>query len=103
MLDANKAIEDREGSLRRIFRETKLVDIFNLHTGQECNLPAYSRGTKCIDFILSSFDLIPYVENVGYTAFYDTSESDHRGAFIELSNKILDNKVELKRPKQREI
>jgi hypothetical protein len=79
------------------------VDVFNLHTGQECNIPTYTRGTKRIDFILASYNILPFVEKVGYTAFYDASESDHRGAFLELSDKIIDNKVELKRPKKLDI
>jgi hypothetical protein len=29
MFDANKAINDKEGSLRRMFRETTFVDIFS--------------------------------------------------------------------------
>jgi hypothetical protein len=103
MMDANEAIEDKEGPLRKIFNETTLVDALHAHTGQECQIPTYSRGTKRIDFILTSHDLIPHINKVGYTAFYDASESDHRGAFIELSDKIIDNKIELKRPKKRQI
>jgi hypothetical protein len=44
-----------------------------------------------------------FVEKVGYTSFYDASESDHRGAFMEISNKIIDDKIELQRPKHRDI
>jgi hypothetical protein len=103
MLGANAAVNDREGSLRRIFKSTNLVDVFELHTGRKSEILTYTRGTKRIDFILSSCNLLPYVKKVGYTAFYDVSESDHRGTFIELSNDILDHKIELKQPKKREI
>jgi hypothetical protein len=103
MMDANEAIKDREGSLRKEFNETNLVDAFHIHTGQECKIPTYSRGTKRIDFVLTSYDLIPHVKKVGYTAFYDASESDNHGAFIEFSEKIIDNKIELKRPDKRHI
>jgi hypothetical protein len=47
--------------------------------------------------------LIPHIKKVGYTAFYEASESDHRGAFYELSDKIIDNKIELKQPEKRQI
>jgi hypothetical protein len=40
---------------------------------------------------------------VGYTGFFDANESDHRGAFIEIDNKLLDNRTELSQPKKREI
>jgi exonuclease III len=92
MLDANEAVEDKEGSLRRIFKSTNLVDVFELHTGRKCEIPTYTRGTKRIDFILASYNLLSYAKKVGYIVFYDASESDHRGAFIELSNGIIDNK-----------
>jgi vacuolar-type H+-ATPase catalytic subunit A/Vma1 len=59
--------------------------------------------TKRIDFILSSHNLLPYIKKVRYTAFYDASGSDHRAAFIELSNDVIDNKIELKQPNKREI
>jgi hypothetical protein len=39
MLDANKAIEDKEGSMRKIFNNTNLVDIFSNHTRQKCTIP----------------------------------------------------------------
>jgi hypothetical protein len=103
MLDSNEAIDDKEELLRKLFRETSLLDVFALHTKQECNLPTYMRGTKRIDFILASANIMSYVEKVGYTAFYDASESDHRGAFMEISNKIIDAKVELQRPKRQDI
>jgi hypothetical protein len=97
-----KQLKIRKARLER-FKSTNLVDIFELHTGKKCETPTYTRGTKRIDFILSSYNLLPYVKRVGYTALYDASESDHRGAFIELSNDLIDNKIELKRPKKREI
>jgi hypothetical protein len=68
MMDANEAIADKEVSLKRIFRQTKLVDAFHLHTGSECTIPTYSRGTKRIDFILTSHSLVKFIENIGYTA-----------------------------------
>ena len=69
----------------------------------ECNIPTYVRGTKRIDFILTSINILPFVSRMGYTAFYEVNESDHRGMFIDLSNKLLDNRVELRRPKKRLI
>jgi hypothetical protein len=46
MMDANEAINDKEGSIRKIFNTMNLVDTFSYHIGQECNIPTYSRGTK---------------------------------------------------------
>jgi hypothetical protein len=64
MMNTNEAIEEREGSLRKIFKKTSLVDIFSHYMGRDYNIPTYSRGTKCIDFILASNNLLPYVTNV---------------------------------------
>jgi hypothetical protein len=40
---------------------------------------------------------------VGYTGFFNANESDHQGAFIKISKTLLDNRIELPRPKKRDI
>jgi hypothetical protein len=40
---------------------------------------------------------------VFYLPLFEGNDGDHRGLFIDISNAMLDNKVELKRPEKRTI
>jgi hypothetical protein len=103
MMDANTSIEDTNSHVHKIFEETTLVDTFYQCTKNPCTIPTYARGSKRIDFILTSQNLIPFIQKVGYLSFYEYNDSDHRGAFIDIDDKLLDNKDELQRPPRRFI
>jgi hypothetical protein len=103
MLDANENLNDSEGGLSKLLYETKLIDIFSYLGGDECNIPTYIRGTRKIDYIFSSSNLIPHVRNAGCLPFFMHNNSDHRGLFLDVSEELLDNKTVLKRPDQRHI
>jgi hypothetical protein len=100
MLDSNKGIDDNEGGLRKITNETLLVDTFTLIKSIECDISTYTRGRKRLDYILTSQNLIPFITQAGYLPFFKANDSNHCGLFIDISNKLLDNKVELKRPEK---
>jgi hypothetical protein len=51
MLDANENINDSEGGISYLIRETTLVDVFSEIGNDECSLPTYTRGSKKIDYI----------------------------------------------------
>jgi exonuclease III len=93
MMDANKGIYDNKGGVQKLLKETSMIDTFSVFTGAMFNIPTYTRGSKRIDFIFTSNNLLKFTRNAGYTRFFDTNESDHRGAFIELSNLLLDNRI----------
>jgi hypothetical protein len=103
MLDANENINDSEGGLSKLIQSTKLVDTFSHFGHEECKIPTYARGTKKIDYILTSASLIKYISNLGCLPFYMYNNSDHRGMFIEISESLIDDKIELKKPAQRYI
>jgi hypothetical protein len=44
MMLANEAISDAKGSLKRIFRETSLINAFPIFTKTEFNIPTHTRG-----------------------------------------------------------
>ena len=103
MLDANESIQDKEGSLRKLINSTTLTDVFSHLSGAECNIPTYYRDSRKIDYIFTSRNLFPYVKRCGILPFYQYNQSDHRGMFIDISNLLIDNKVELQRPSKRYI
>jgi hypothetical protein len=93
MLDANAQADDESDALYKLLNATTLVDAFPIFSGTPCSIPTYARGRKRLDCILTS----------GYLAFYKINDSDHRGLFMDLDEQILDNKVELVHPPQRQI
>jgi hypothetical protein len=83
--------------------ETSLIDTFSHIANSPCNIPTHTRGSKRIDYIFTSQNLLPYVKKMGYLSFYEANDSDHRGLFIDLNQNIVDKKVELVRPPERHI
>ena len=51
----------------------------------------YARGTKKIDFILVTPELLPLVKNSGMLPFYEGIHTDHRGMFVDLDAKATFN------------
>jgi hypothetical protein len=100
MLDANKAIPDKEGGLHKLFNKTSLVDAFSNYTETKCDIATYARGRKWLDYIFTSQALLPYIARLGYLPFYEANDGDHRGAFLDLDNSLMDKKIELQRPQQ---
>jgi ribonuclease HI len=103
MLDANENINDTEGGLSQLLKETHLIDVFSHISNDECNIPTYVRGSKKIDYILTTISLVPFIKNIGCLPFYMYNNSDHRGLFLDISEKLINAKVELKRPSLRHI
>lgn len=103
MWDANESINDKSGTIKKIIRETTLVDAFSQVAGNPDEITTYSRGKKRIDYILTSQALVPYISRVGYLALYESNLSDHRGMFMDISDIILGTKVIPKRPAARHI
>jgi ribonuclease HI len=103
MLDANENINDSESGLSKLLRETSLIDIFSHIGGEDCNIPTFIRGTRKIDYIFSTANLLPYIKHAGCLPFFMNNNSDHRGMFIDISEELLDTKLDLKKPDKRHI
>ena len=89
--------------MRKIIEKASLVDSFVEISGDNIKLATYAKGQKRLDYMLTSSNLLPFIENVGYTPFYSINTSDHRGVFMDIQSSIIDNKVELSRPPIRKI
>jgi hypothetical protein len=103
MLDANENMNDSEGGLSSLVQETNLIDVFSEIGNEDCNIPTYTRGSRKIDYILASAELLPHIKYMGCLPFYMYNNSDHRGLFIDISVNMIGNKVELKQPVRRLI
>lgn len=91
--DFNTSIGDDPTGLDKLIQKYSLVDsIQSLHGLYQC--ATYSRGTKCIDYILISSDLIPCLRRGGILPFDGITMSDHRGIFIDIdTHRLFGNHV----------
>jgi exonuclease III len=93
MWDANESIDDPSSAIKKILKETSLVDTFTQIAGDPGNLATYSRGRKRIDYMLTSQALVQHISRVGYLGLYESNNSDHRGMFMDIPESILDTTV----------
>jgi hypothetical protein len=87
MMDANEALSDNKHLLH--FMATNNQVSLIQPTSQA---PAtYNRGVKCIDYILGSQHILPFVTASGYLPFYEGGwpTSDHRALFVDINHVSL--------------
>jgi hypothetical protein len=46
-------------------------------------MASYTRGTKRIDYIFTTKNLVDKTTASGFLSFYDGIETDHRGSFVD--------------------
>ena len=95
MIDANKTIGTEKNGIASLASTCNLTDIHaHYHEGIN-NMATYARGTKRIDFIFTSKNLVEKTTASGFLAFYDGVETDHRGSFIDFdATKLFTDKTE---------
>ena len=83
MMDANEEWErERNGDLAEFLLETGLEDIHKMKQ-QEIPTTTYARGTKRLDHILVTPDLVQTVRRAGYLPIHDGVIADHRLCYID--------------------
>jgi hypothetical protein len=103
MLDANEQIGDDAQGLTKTMERLNLIDVFERHHKTSCKVPTFHRGTKRIDYMLCSNNLLQHVDSAGYLPFYQGMRSDHRGAFLDIKNTIINNNINPKGRQDRHI
>ena len=83
MIDANKHMRADEDGIISLATICNLTDIHAYHHEGINNIATYARGSKRIDFILTSKTLVQKTTASGFLAFYDGIESNHRGSFVD--------------------
>eukprot|EP00980_Cylindrotheca_fusiformis_P017822 scaffold5640_cov132-Cylindrotheca_fusiformis.AAC.1 len=91
MGDFNEDIGSGDSKLQCLFQDQdlRLIDIIGRCHPSTQQLPTYIRGSKRLDFVLITSDLIPAVRKCGYLPYHSHFRSDHRFAFIDFDNDIL--------------
>jgi hypothetical protein len=90
-LDANADINTDKNGLQKLCNSCDLVDMYTtIHEDYE-NFPTHSNGSKRIDYMLCSTNVLPYVNKVGYIKFHEGLVSDHRAIFCDIDESILED------------
>jgi hypothetical protein len=88
-LDANSTVGNDKDGVDRLIEECNLVDVYTTIHQDYTQFPTQQRGSKKIDYMLSSRNLIPYITKCGYVCFNEAFDSDHRALFCDISHNIL--------------
>ena len=102
MLDANECIGDETDGLSKLLRKTKLVDLHAHFHDIEHEPHTHKAGSKRIDYILVSPELLDYFKAAGIEPFDLLIDSDHRSLFADfLLARYLDGKPAIQNPTAR--
>jgi hypothetical protein len=100
-MDLNESSTTKNSKLKTILNSTTLLPLVDIE-----NAPStYSRGTKCIDYILGTPLVKQHTTSQGYLPFYEGAwDSDHRGMYVDIDiNNILQQATTLTPVEQRNL
>ena len=103
MFDANEPIEKERSGMLQLMEQTGLVDLFTLHHSTTCTIATQITGSQRIDFMLGTFNLLPYIHKCGYLPFHTNVVTDHQGMFIDLDHTLIDTTAKTQESVVREI
>ena len=84
MLDANSELTEKY--MEQLLTNTSLYDVMG-YTHNTHSPATYVRGTKTIDFLLATKQLLPHIKQAGMLSFNDGIQSDHRGLWLDFTYK----------------
>jgi hypothetical protein len=87
-VDANSHNDGPSSKMDSLMDRTSMIDLILAKHPISGGHPlpnTYNRGTKRIDFLCCTYELLFAVERVGYDAFGEIYDSDHRGMTLDLN------------------
>jgi hypothetical protein len=93
MMDANECMSDSNSGIKRMINECNLVDAYNMIHSEDYSFPTHERGSKRIDYLLCTPNLLPFISRIGYVKFNEGLDGDHRAIFCDISEAIFDDEI----------
>jgi hypothetical protein len=90
-LDANSVLEEDKTGMGNLLEECSFTDLYTTIKNDFSQFPTQARGSKKIDYMLGTRNIIPYISRIGYVTFNDAFDSDHRAVFADISHSILED------------
>jgi hypothetical protein len=102
-LDANNPIATEPNGLNKIKNECNLIDPYiHIHHDHE-DFPTQQRGSKRIDHLICSPNILQFIEKIGYVRFNEVFDTDHRTIFCDISERILETNHNIETKKVRMV
>jgi hypothetical protein len=101
-IDANEPISDPNSEIQ-MGKDCNLIDLYARIHDDHTKFPTHINGSKHIDFLLCSENLLPYVRRTGITKFHKALDSDHRGMFCDIDGNLFNNNKSRENVKTRQI
>jgi hypothetical protein len=80
-----------------------LINAFEEFHDNVGEFPTHLNGSKCIDYMLVTRNVMPFISRIGYTKFHELYNTDHRGIYCDLNNSIFDsNTTPINSPRKRQ-
>jgi hypothetical protein len=92
-LDANSVLEEYKPGMGKLLDDCCLVDLYSNVTNDFSQFPTQARGSKKIDYMLGTRNIIPFISRIGYVTFNDAFDSDHRAVFADISHSMLEDPI----------
>jgi hypothetical protein len=90
MIDANECLlQPESGGMMELIEKCNFVNLYQSFHGDYEPFPTHVNGSRTIDFMFGSQNILPYIMKIGYPRFNELFDSDHRGLYCDLSDKIL--------------
>ena len=93
-IDGNESFVNTKGGIAKLCKACQLYDPLTCRHELPNNISTYIRGTKQIDYIFVSVNILKSLIQCGMKAFNELTTTDHRGFHLDLSyKKVLKQKV----------
>jgi len=87
MMDANETYTDKNSALATWMQHHALIDVHMYLHNLDTDIPTHIRGTKRIDFILATANILPYIIHGGILPYHFLLSTDHRSLYIDIELK----------------
>ena len=99
--DFNENLGDTIDGLAQLVSNSNLTDVHAHFHGTADEPATFVRGTKRLDYVFATEDVLPFIYSSGIEPFFSTVHSDHRGLFLDLDvTGLLGGKTENLLPPQ---
>jgi hypothetical protein len=88
-IDANEATGETLTGINKFILDCGLVDIYQYKHEDYEEFSTHINGSKRIDFMLCTPNLLDYISKVGYVRYHEGFDSDHRTMFCDISKNIM--------------
>ena len=83
-MDANEAYTEYHSTLHSWLQQHSLIDIHAALHNLDTNISTYNRGSKRIDYIFGTENIIPYITHGGILSYHFMTSTDHRALYIDM-------------------